>query len=167
VKRQEDLTTPRRRARVGLRYDPEAFGRFAETIARTLGTARFLAFQTLVVVIWLALNAVAWALQFDQYPFILLTLALSLQAAYAAPLILLAQARQENRDRVQSENDRRVAERTQVDTEFLARELASVRLAMQDVASTSEIDDHVERLAAALDRISERLDHLEARTGAA
>jgi uncharacterized membrane protein len=166
VKRHEDLTTPRRRARVGVRYDPEAFGRFAETIARTLGTARFLAFQTAVVIIWLALNAVAWALRFDPYPFILLTLALSLQAAYAAPLILLAQARQENRDRVQSDNDRRVAERTQADTEFLARELASVRLAMQDVASTSEIDDHVERLAAALDRISERLDNLEARTGA-
>jgi uncharacterized membrane protein len=166
VKRHEDLTTPRRRARVGVRYDPEAFGRFAETIARTLGTARFLAFQTAVVLIWLALNAIAWALRFDPYPFILLTLALSLQAAYAAPLILLAQARHENRDRVQSDNDRRVAERTQADTEFLARELASVRLAMQDVASTSEIDDHVERLAAALDRISERLDNLEARTGA-
>jgi uncharacterized membrane protein len=163
VKRQEDLSTPRRRTRRGFRYDPEAFGRFAETIARTLGTARFLAFQTIVVLIWLAINAVAWVLQFDQYPFILLTLALSLQAAYAAPLILLAQNRQENRDRVQSDNDRRVAERTQADTEFLARELAGVRLALRNAVTTDEIDDHVDRLVAALDRIGERLDVLEQR----
>ena len=77
----------------------------------------------------------------------LLTLLLSLQAAYAAPLILLAQNRQEQRDRVQTEIDRRVAERTQVDTEFLARELAGVRLGLSDVASSSELEDHLERIS--------------------
>jgi len=161
VKRHEDLTTPRRRSRRGFRYDPEAFGRFAEAIARTLGTARFLAFQTVFVILWILLNIALLTWRWDPYPFILLNLAFSTQAAYAAPLILLAQTRQENRDRAQAETDRRVAERTQTDTEFLARELAGVRRALNNVVTTEEIDEHVERLAAALDRIGERLDRLE------
>ena len=77
----------------GIHYDPEAFGRFSETLARTFGTARFLAIQSIVVVLWIAFNAVAASLSFDPYPFILLNLAFSTQAAYAAPLILLAQTR--------------------------------------------------------------------------
>jgi uncharacterized membrane protein len=163
VKRHEDLTAPRRRTRRGFRYDPEAFGRFAEAIARTLGTARFLAFQTVFVVLWILLNIALMTWKWDPYPFILLNLAFSTQAAYAAPLILLAQTRQENRDRVQADTDRRTAERTQADTEFLARELAGVRLALRNSVTTDEIDDHVDRLVAALDRIGERLDNLEQR----
>jgi uncharacterized membrane protein len=161
MKRHEDLTTPRRRARFGFRYDSEAFGKFAEAIARTLGTARFLAFQTVFVVLWILLNVALMTWKWDPYPFILLNLAFSTQAAYAAPLILLAQTRQENRDRAQAETDRRTAERTQDETEFLARELAGVRRALSNVVTTEDIDEHVERLAAALDRIGERLDRLE------
>ncbi len=161
MKRHEDLTTPRRRARFGFRYDSEAFGQFAEAIARTLGTARFLAFQTVFVVLWILLNVALMTWKWDPYPFILLNLAFSTQAAYAAPLILLAQTRQENRDRAQAETDRRTAERTQDETEFLARELAGVRRALTNVVTTEDIDEHVERLAAALDRIGERLDRLE------
>ena len=126
MKRHEDLTTPRRRTRFGFRPDPDAFGRFAETIARTLGTGRFLVFQTVIVVLWIILNIALITYRWDPYPFILLNLAFSTQAAYAAPLILLAQNRQESRDRIQADTDRRVAERTQADTEFLARELAGV-----------------------------------------
>jgi uncharacterized membrane protein len=100
-------------------------------------------------------------LRFDEWQFIGLTLLLSLQAAYAAPLILLAQNRQESRDRTQSELDRRVAERTQADTEFLARELASIRLSLADVATTSEMGDHLDRLADAIERLTRRFDELE------
>jgi uncharacterized membrane protein len=161
MKRREDLTTPRQRRRLGVHYDPEAFGQFSETIARTLGTARFLVFQTVFIALWIVLNQIR---AFDGKQLQLLTLLLSLQAAYAAPLILLAQNRQEQRDRVQSEMDRRVAERTQVDTEFLARELAGVRLGLSDVASSSELEDHLERITKAVDRLADRLDSLEDRT---
>lgn len=163
MKRREELTTPRHRSRLGIHYDPDAFGQFSEAIARYLGTARFLVAQTVIVVIWIALNVVVVALRWDRYPFILLNLAFSTQAAYAAPLILLAQNRQEQRDRVQTDNDRRVAERTQSDTEYLARELASVRLAMADVATTSEITEHLERLSGTLDVVLARLDDLDQR----
>ena len=158
MKRREDLTTPRQRRRLGVHYDPEAFGQFSETIARTLGTARFLVFQSVFIALWIVLNKIK---AFDGQQLQLLTLLLSLQAAYAAPLILLAQNRQEQRDRVQTELDRRVAERTQVDTEFLAREIASVRLSLADVATTSEIGDHLDRLTEAVERMNERLSDLE------
>jgi uncharacterized membrane protein len=163
VKRNDDLTAPRHASRFGFRYDPEAFGRFAETIARTLGTARFLAFQTVIVIVWIAVNVAFAYFRFDRYPFILLNLAFSTQAAYAAPLILLAQSRQERRDRTQSENDRRTAERTQTDTEFLARELAGVRLALRNVPTTGDLEDQFERLLDAITNVSERLDRLEVR----
>jgi uncharacterized membrane protein len=163
VKRNDDLTAPRHASRFGFRYDPEAFGRFAETIARTLGTARFLAFQTVIVVVWIAVNVAFAYFRFDRYPFILLNLAFSTQAAYAAPLILLAQSRQERRDRTQSENDRRTAERTQTDTEFLARELAGVRLALRNVPTTGDLEDQIERLLDAVSKVNERLDRLEVR----
>lgn len=167
MKRKEDLTTPRRRRPVGFHYDREAFGQFSESIARTLGTARFLVWQSVIIVIWIGWNSVVPAsLRFDPYGrgLVLLTLVLSLQASYAAPLILLAQNRQERRDRVQAEIDRRVAERTQVDTEFLARELASVRLALGTVATSNELDEHLQRLTKAVERMTERLDDLELRT---
>src|ERR1700729_2844406 len=103
--RRDDLSKPRG-APGGPQYDPDAFGRFAERIARYLGTGRYLAIQTALVVIWIALNVTAVALRFDPYPFILLNLMFSTQAAYAAPLILLAQNRQTDRDRAEAERDR-------------------------------------------------------------
>ncbi len=161
MKRHDDLTAPRHSSRFGFRYDPEAFGRFSEGIARTLGTARFLAFQTVIVIIWIALNVGFIFLRWDKYPFILLNLAFSTQAAYAAPLILLAQTRQERRDRAQADTDRRTAARTQADTEFLARELAGVRLALRNVPTTDELEDQIERLVTAMDRMTQRLDGLD------
>ena len=101
MKRRNDLTAPRQRRRIGIHYDPDAFGQFSEAIARFLGTGRYLIFQTVIVVSWVLVNAIK-QLQFDGYPFIFLTLILSLQASYAAPLILLAQNRQEDRDREQT-----------------------------------------------------------------
>ncbi len=158
MRRREDLTTPRRGRRFGIHYDPEAFGQFSEAVARTLGTARFLVLQTVLVVIWIALN-VAWvALRWDKYPFILLNLAFSLQAAYAAPLILLAQNRQADRDRTQYEFDRDVTARTQADAEFVARELASVRLALADVVTVDDLTEHLDRLTNVVERLELRLD---------
>jgi uncharacterized membrane protein len=130
------LDQPKGVRRAGPRYNAEAFGRFAETIARFIGTARFLVMQTVVVIVWVAWNIVAPdRLRFDQYPFIFLTLALSLQAAYAAPLILLAQNRQDDRDRVNLEEDRQHALQTKADIEYLAREIAAVRIALGEVAT--------------------------------
>ena len=159
--RRDDLSTPRHNRAFEVHYDNEAFGRFSESIARTLGTARFLVIQTIIVVAWISINVAFVLLQWDPYPFILLNLAFSTQAAYAAPLILLAQNRQEQRDRAQTDNDRRVAERTQADTEFLAREIASVRLSLADVATTSDIGEHLDRLTDAVERMNERLSDLE------
>ncbi|WP_426573084.1 DUF1003 domain-containing protein [Aquihabitans sp. McL0605] len=121
-------------------YDPDAFGRFSETIARYIGTARFLVIQTAVVVGWIALNAVSESWRFDRYPFILLTLALSLQAAYAAPLILLAQNRQEERDHGAFQADRDRAASMNASLDFLARELVSVRLAVVDAPTHEEME---------------------------
>ena len=162
MKRREDLSTPRHRRRLGVHYDPDAFGQFSETIARTLGTARFLVWQTAIVITWIILNVLLVTLRWDPYPFILLNLAFSTQAAYAAPLILLAQNRQEQRDRMQTDNDRKTAERTQADTEFLAREIASVRLSLADVPSSGELNDHLDRLSDAVERMTARLDEMEA-----
>ena len=158
MRRREDLSTPAGGRRFGVHYDPEAFGQFSEGIARYLGTGRYLVIQTILVIVWVALNAVAWAMQWDPYPFILLTLALSLQAAYAAPLILLAQNRQEDRDRAQSEQDRSVNARTQADTEFLAREVASVRLALSDVVTGEDLTLAVARLTSVMERLEDKLE---------
>ncbi len=129
-----------------LRLDPDAVGRFAEGIARFLGTGRFLAVQTIIVVVWIALNVFAVRLRWDPYPFILLNLAFSTQAAYAAPLILLAQNRQADRDRVQAEEDRARAAQTRADTEYLARELAALRLAVGELATRDFIRGELTRL---------------------
>ncbi|MFW3172745.1 DUF1003 domain-containing protein [Geodermatophilus sp. CPCC 206100] len=129
-----------------LRLDPDAIGRFAEGIARFLGTGRFLAVQTVIVIVWIALNVFAVRLQWDPYPFILLNLAFSTQAAYAAPLILLAQNRQADRDRVQAEEDRARAASTRADTEYLARELASLRVAVGELATRDFIRSELNRL---------------------
>jgi uncharacterized membrane protein len=141
-----DLYTPRTSRRFALNYDPEAVGRFSESIARFLGTGRYLAVQTILVIVWISLNLFAVSLQWDPYPFILLNLAFSTQAAYAAPLILLAQNRQENRDRVSLEEDRRRAEQTKADTEYLARELAALRLAVGEVATRDYLRRELEEL---------------------
>ena len=123
---RQRLDTPRISRSFAPRLDVEAVGRVSEQFARFLGTGRYLAIQTILVIVWILLNIGAFAWQWDPYPFILLNLAFSTQAAYAAPLILLAQNRQENRDRVALEEDRRRAEQTKADTEYLARELAAM-----------------------------------------
>jgi uncharacterized membrane protein len=142
-----DLSVPRGSPQMGARYDADAFGRFAEGMARFLGTGRFIVGQTVLVVGWIILNTVGAIKHWDPYPFILLNLAFSTQAAYAAPLILLAQNRQDDRDRANIERDREVAARTQADTEFLAREIASVRLALADVVTTQDLEDSLAKLA--------------------
>lgn len=117
-------------------YDAEAFGRFSERIARFLGTGRFLVYQSVFIALWVLWNVLApKSLQFDPYTFTFLTLILSLQAAYAAPLILLAQNRQDDRDRVNLEQDRMQVAKQLADTDFLARELAAVRLALGEVVT--------------------------------
>lgn len=146
IRRRDDISSPKGRVGLGVHYDPEAFGRFSEAIARYIGTARFLVIQTVVVILWLIINVAVPGLRFDRYPFILLTLALSLQAAYAAPLILLAQNRQDERDRGQAERDREVTARTQADAEFLAREIASVRLALAGMPTSDDLEEIVGRL---------------------
>ena len=129
-----------------VRLDPDAVGRFAEGSARVLGTGRFLAVQTIIVVAWITLN-IAWVqLRWDPYPFILLNLAFSTQAAYAAPLILLAQNRQADRDRVQAEEDRARAAQTRADTEYLARELAALRVAIGELATRDFIRSELNRI---------------------
>jgi uncharacterized membrane protein len=143
MRRPGDVFTPRRGIRFGVHYDPEAFGRFSEGIARFLGTARFLVAQTVMVAIWITLNVVAVRLRWDPYPFILLNLMFSTQAAYAAPLILLAQNRQAERDRAATERDREMSARSLADTEFLARELASIRLSLNELTDT--IQDRLQR----------------------
>ena len=139
------LDTPRT-SRFAPRVDVEAVGRFSENIARFLGTGRYLAIQTIAVVVWIGLNLFAVGLEWDPYPFILLNLAFSTQAAYAAPLILLAQNRQENRDRVSLDEDRRRAEQTKADTEYLARELAALRLAIGEVVTRDYLRRELEEL---------------------
>jgi uncharacterized membrane protein len=135
-----------------LDVDPEFFARLSERVARFLGTGRYLAIQTVIVIVWITLNLVLVGVyRWDPYPFILLNLAFSTQAAYAAPLILLAQNRQDDRDRVSLEEDRARAERTKADTEYLARELAALRLAVGEVATRDYVRGELERLA---DRIA-------------
>jgi uncharacterized membrane protein len=162
-RRSWSLGAPRQPARLQLQpihYDPDAFGRFSEAIARFLGTGRYLVFQTAVVALWISWNVLFRNTEaaFDPYPFILLTLALSLQASYAAPLILLAQNRQAERDRQEVERDRRTSTRTQADTEYLARELAAIRLALGEMPTRDYLDEELERLREELERLRARVD---------
>ena len=147
---RDDLSKPRGTPG-GPVYDPDAFGRFAERLARFLGTGRYLVGQTLIVIIWIILNAAAVTLRWDPYPFILLNLGFSTQAAYAAPLILLAQNRQADRDRIQYQEDRKRDERLIADTEYLTRELAALRMAVGEVATRDyvrgELRDLIDDLA--------------------
>ncbi|WP_054816362.1 DUF1003 domain-containing protein [Nocardia arizonensis] len=134
-------------------WDAEALARSSERVARFLGTGRYLALQSVAVIIWIAINVFVVTLRWDPYPFILLNLAFSTQAAYAAPLILLAQNRQDNRDRVALEEDRSRAAQTKADTEFLARELASLRLAVGEVATRDYLRRELDEMREVLDRI--------------
>jgi uncharacterized membrane protein len=129
-----------------LNIDPDTFGRLSERLARFLGTGKYLFWQTLLVIVWVVLNITAVSLQWDPYPFILLNLAFSTQAAYAAPLILLAQNRQDDRDRVSLDEDRNRAAQTKADTEYLARELAALRLAIGEVATRDYLRSELDRL---------------------
>ncbi len=144
---RNDLSIPKGAPVRGSLYDADAFGRFSEALARFLGTGKYLVGQTVLVIAWIILNTIGIINHWDPYPFILLNLAFSTQAAYAAPLILLAQNRQDERDRATTERDRQVAARTQADTEYLARELAAVRLALNDLVTTQDLTDHLEHLA--------------------
>ncbi|HET9500948.1 MAG TPA: DUF1003 domain-containing protein [Marmoricola sp.] len=153
--RSPRLDTPRELRRTLVRRpraDRDRFGRFAEQFARYMGTARFLIWMTVFVVFWLAWNFLAPAgLRFDDYPFIFLTLMLSLQASYAAPLILLAQNRQEQRDRVVNEQDRQANTRAHADMEFLTREVASLRMAVGEVATRDFLRSELRSLLADLE----------------
>ncbi|CAB4916477.1 unannotated protein [freshwater metagenome] len=143
------LDTPRETRR-SLRpnYDPETFGRLSERFARFLGTARFLVYMTIFVFSWVLWNfAAPKELRFDDYPFIFLTLILSLQASYAAPLILLAQNRQADRDRIQLNEDRARNERSIADAEYLTREIASLRISLGEVATRDFVRGELSDLA--------------------
>jgi uncharacterized membrane protein len=149
------LDTPRELRRPLVRrpaYDSDTFGVFAEQFARFMGTAKFLIYMTLFVLVWVAVNVLAPGdLRWDAYPFIFLTLMLSLQASYAAPLILLAQNRQEARDRVISEQDRQADARAHADMEFLAREVASLRMALGEAATRDFLRSELRALLHELD----------------
>jgi uncharacterized membrane protein len=139
------LDAPRSPARFGAHYDPDAFGRLSEGIARFFGTARYLVFQTIMVISWILIGYIWFG--FDDHPrLFLLNLAFSTQAAYAAPLILLAQNRQAERDRLRAEDDRLVNRRVQAEAEFLARELAASRLSLGKIEATlARVEERLER----------------------
>jgi uncharacterized membrane protein len=147
--RRRRLDQPqRRRPRMTLpNPDSDAFGRLSERIARFLGTGRFLVWMTVIILLWVLWNiALPKALRFDEYPFIFLTLVLSLQASYAAPLILLAQNRQDDRDKVNMEQDRARGERNVADTEYLTREVAALRQALGEVATRDFLRSELQAL---------------------
>ncbi len=148
----EDLSVPRSGDRFGSYYDPDGFGRFSERIAHTIGTAKFLVIQTVAVVCWLVWNSLGpegWRI--DAFPFILLNLAFSTQATYTAPLILLAETRQADRDRAEASEDRQRGAEVKADLDYLARELASLRIRVADSADIARIESKLDRLLASLD----------------
>ncbi|NHC13211.1 DUF1003 domain-containing protein [Motilibacter deserti] len=154
------LDVPRESRRRGVprpTYDPDAFGALSERVARFLGTWTFIGYMTAIVLTWVVWNAVApESLRFDEYPFIFLTLMLSLQASYAAPLILLAQNRQTDRDRVQWEQDRARSERNIADTEYLTREVAALRIALGEVATRDFLRSELRAMLEELEEKDER-----------
>ncbi|XVV12165.1 DUF1003 domain-containing protein [Actinoplanes sp. CA-131856] len=156
--RRDRLDQPVEPGRVRLpRFNPEAFGQWSENIARYMGTAQFIVWMTLVIAVWFLWNTLApEGLRFDPYTFTFLTLILSLQASYAAPLILLAQNRQTDRDRLAMEEDRRRAAMQKADTEYLAREIASLRIALGEVATRDFLRSELARLADELDEAAHR-----------
>jgi len=164
-RRRLDQPKAQRGLRGGLaarRIQADTFGAASESIARFFGTARYLGIQTVLVICWIIFNALALGVwKFDPYPFILLNLAFSTQAAYAAPLILLAQNRQADRDRLALEEDRRRATMQKADTEYLAREIASLRIALGEVATRDFLRSELNRLAEDLGEAADRRQKLE------
>jgi uncharacterized membrane protein len=156
VSRRDDLSKPRGTAG-GPSHDPDRFGRWAEAMARYLGTGRYLAIQTGLVAVWIALNITAAKLRWDPYPFILLNLAFSTQAAYAAPMILLAQNRQADRDRVEIERDRETNARQLAEAEYLAREIAALRISIERKADREDLADAVREISHAVDRLHDHV----------
>jgi uncharacterized membrane protein len=158
ARRDDRLDQPREPARLVLpRVDAESFGQWSEAIARFMGTAKFLVYMTVVIVVWIGWNTlVPRSAQFDPYTFTFLTLVLSLQASYAAPLILLAQNRQADRDRIALEEDRRRAAAQKADTEYLAREIAALRIALGEVATRDFVRSELQRLLEELDEVAQR-----------
>jgi len=147
--RRPRLDQPRapRRGVVRTPHDPETFGRLSERISRFIGSWRFIVYMTVFVAAWMLWNVFAPEdLQFDDWPFIGLTLMLSLQASYAAPLILLSQNRQTDRDRVQYWEDRARIDRIIADEDFLTREMASLRMAVNEVATRDFVRDQLREL---------------------
>ena len=147
--RLDQPVTPRTSLMPRPHYDPEVFGRTSERIARFLGTSRFLVYLTLFCAVWLLWNTFTpddWQFDAQATHFTLLTLILSLQASYAAPLILLAQNRQADRDRVALEEDRGQNARLQADVEYLTRELAALRLSLGEVATRDFLRDQLRDL---------------------
>jgi len=156
--RRDRLDQPVEPGRVRLpRFNPETFGRWSEAIARGMGTAQFIVWMTIVIGAWFLWNTLGPVpLRFDPYTFTFLTLILSLQASYAAPLILLAQNRQADRDRLAAEEDRRRAAMQKADTEYLTREIASLRIALGEVATRDFLRNELARLADELDEAAHR-----------
>lgn len=158
--------TGRRRIRFRRNRDSDGFGRFAEGVARFMGSPKFVLYMTIFVVIWIMANVVLAKLQkaWDPYPFILLNLAFSTQASYSAPLIMLAQNRQDDRDRVIAEQDRQRAERNLADTEYLTREIAGLRMALGEVATRDFVRSELEDIFEEYDRTrQERLEERDRR----
>lgn len=161
------LSTPGRRSPFPrprwLRFDQDWFGRFAEWIARYMGSPGFLMGMTVFVIAWIAVNMVGlFGLRWDPYPFILLNLAFSTQASYSAPLILLAQNRQEDRDRMSLDEDRRISAQSRADMDYLAREIAALRSSVGELATRdfvrSEIRDQLRDLLADLEQAGDEPD---------
>jgi uncharacterized membrane protein len=163
LRRQARLDQPREPHRMSLpRVDAETFGRWSEAIARFMGTARFLVYMTVVIIAWIGWNVLApKAWQFDPYTFTFLTLVLSLQASYAAPLILLAQNRQADRDRLAMDEDRRRAAMQKADTEYLSREIAALRIALGEVTTRDFVRSELGKLVEELDEAAHRRVKLE------
>lgn len=158
-----DLSKPRagRSWLPKVQVDSETFGVFAEAFARFMGTAKFLVYMTVFVVVWVAINLIGlFGLKWDPYPFILLNLFFSTQASYSAPLILLAQNRQEVRDKISIDEDRRIAEQSRADMDFLAREIASIRMHLGELATRdfvrSELRSEMRELTERLEKLHER-----------
>ncbi|MDR7329043.1 DUF1003 domain-containing protein [Corynebacterium guangdongense] len=161
---RDDLSMPTglKRRRKLVRLDDDVIGAAAERVARFFGTGRYLMWQTIFVIVWIALNIGGYWWNWDPYPFILLNLAFSTQAAYSAPLILLAQNRQADRDEVTVAADRRRNEQTKADTEFLARELASVRMNLGETVTRDYLRHELEDIKSLLERMEAKLDDVSA-----
>lgn len=162
---QNPLSQPGKRTRLPkVSLDSEAFGAFAETAARFMGTGKFIAYMTVFVVAWITLNVVGiFGFRWDAYPFIALNLAFSTQASYAAPLILLAQNRQETRDKLSLDRDRRIAAQSRADMDFLAREIAAIRISLGELATRdfvrSELRNELRELTDRLDQADQKVNH--------